>query len=265
MIDLSSAKHLQESKFEFNGQAIYIKRSNDYREFVAEGIAKFLDINTIHYEIGIRNGNQITFSESFYNEDETYVDGGQLLSSYLSNLADTNYLSILHLNNLTDIFCALKSLFDSEYNSDIQKIKYDLVKMFCFDILLRNYDRETPNWGIISKNKEIRLAPMFDNESILTGAKFSISMGMDRDNNEVLFTELLEKFLSTSDSTFRVTFFDMYDKLTLEALESVFKEVEKGRNITIESNYRSEALNNYNKHRSSLQPVVEQYRQGKKL
>ena len=266
MIDLSNAVHIKEREYELNGDKIYLKRSNNYREFIAEEIAKFLGIDTVHYEIGIRNGIQVTFSKSFYDSDETYVDGGQLLSNYLSSLVDDkDYLSIQHLNNLTDIFGALESQFGPEYNSNIQKIKNDLVKMFCFDILLRNYDRETPNWGIVSKNNEIRLAPMFDNESILIGAKFSISMGIDRENNDILFADLLEKFLNTSDITFKDIFFNMYDKLTLEALETIFKKVEEDRNITIDEYYHTEALNSYRKHRNSLQAIVEQYQQVKKL
>lgn len=265
MKDISNAVQIKEREFQLNGHSIYLKRSKDCREFVAEEIARFLGVNVIHYEVGVYNGNLVTFSESFYNEDETYISGTHILSEYLIGLTDRDYLTIMHLNNLPDIFRALESLFGYKYNNDIQNINYDLVKMFCFDMLLRNYDRATPNWGIILGKDGIRLAPLFDNEAILIGLKFSISMGMDRENNDLLFADLLEKFFATADSTFKDIFLDMYDKLTPEVLNSIFEKVEKDRNITIDENYRAEALTNYVKHRNSLETVVEQYRQSKKM
>lgn len=265
MKDISNAVHIKENEFQLNGHSIYLKRSKDCREIVAEEIAKFLDVNVIHYEVGVCDGSLVTFSESFYNEDETYISGFHILSQYLMGLTGRDYLSIMHLNNLPDIFRALESLFGYKYNDDIQKINCDLVKMFCFDVLLRNYDRETPNWGIVLGKDGIRLAPLFDNESILTGSKFYISMGMDRENNDLLFADLLEKFFATSDSTLKDIFLNMYDKLTPAVLNSIFEKVEKDRNITIDENYRAEALTNYVEHRNSLETIVEQYRQGKKI
>lgn len=265
MKDISNAIHIKESEFQLNGHSIYLKRSKDCKEFVAEEIAKFLDVNVVHYEVGVLNGRLVTFSESFYNEDETFISGTRILSEYLTGLTDRNYLTIRHLNNLPDIFKALESLFGYKYNNDVQKIKNDIVKMFCFDILLRNYDRETPNWGIVLGSDGIRLAPMFDNEVSLTGSKLTISMGMDRENNDLLFADLLEKFFATSDSALKDIFINMYDKLTPAKLNSIFEKVEKDRNITIDENYRTEALSNYIEHRNSLETVVEQYRQNKKI
>lgn len=265
MKDISNAVHIKESQFQLNGHGIYLKRSKDCREFVAEEIAKFLDVNVLHYEVGVLNGNLVTFSESFYNEDEIYISGSHILSEYLLGLPDRIYLTIKHLNNLPDIFRALESVFGYKFNNDIQKINYDLVKMFCFDVLLINYDREALNWGIILGKDGIRLAPLFDNEAILTGSKLAISMGMDSENNDILFTDLLEKFFAKSDLTLKDIFLNMYDKLTPAILNSIFEKVEKDRNITIDENYRAVALTNYVKHRNSLETIVEQYRQDKKI
>ena len=258
-IDLNSAIKIENTKnaYNFGNGIVFIKPCEDFEEVIAEEVATVLGVETLHYDIGVRNKELYVFSKPFYAENEEYISGVDILSQ-----AYPNEIS-LGVNNLTNIWGALEKLYGTEYANDIPQIIENLVRIFCFDLLVSNNDRVNVNWGVIRNESGMRLAPMFDN-SLIFNFFPAVGLGVDSErayNNK----KILSNFLSVSDSYFTDIFYEMFDTLTPDKLDSIFKDVEKDRNITIDENYRVETVNNFNNYRNGLQEVVEQYRQGKRL
>ena len=260
-------------KFSLNGKIAYFKPF-DVKELIAEEVARVLDINTVHFNIGSYNNKATLYSYQFYDEKkEKYHHGFQLIKGHAADINEYNALSDeeevtpKNLNNLTDIWGTLEYIFGSEYPEDIPKIMNDLVKMFCFDILLSVCDRNAYNWGIIESEEGIRLSPLFDNESMLQAEYYSLT---DEDNlNENL--NVLQNFLNTSDSYFTSIFYEMYEKLTPEVFVSIMNKMELERNLRIVKNkgkfsnrfFKYDLHKKYERHSSNIGKIIHKQQERK--
>ena len=191
-----------------------------YLELVLEKLAKFINMNTAHYDL--------------INIDGRYY----YLSEELKNFRTSNVLKISDIN-LYEIWSCL----ENKYGEYTENIMYEIVKMYIFDLLLLAPDRHSCNWGIIDNNLYI-----IDNEnSFCTTSCSSISSKhsiFDKLNNHfnpsfyintIIENNLeeLEYFLATSSQEFIELFYEIYDKLNPFVIKSVFNNIELEYNIDI--------------------------------
>lgn len=104
IIDLNKAILINKDKNSYllNGKIIYMKggRFSSLKELLAEEIAKYLEIDCLHYEVGTFQDRQTVFSYKFYEEDEHCIFTSNLLKDYYKNCQG-------NANNLIDIWLAL--------------------------------------------------------------------------------------------------------------------------------------------------------------
>ena len=260
VVDLNKAKKIKtlDNAYLYKGKVIYIKTSVfPYAEIIAEEIGKFLGLNVLHYKIGSLNNKIVAFSEKFYKDNETYISGDELLSNYC---AFAGQRDITNPNNLTNIWDALETKYGLEYASDIRELMNNIVKMFCFDLLLGLDDRASINWGIIQSENKIRLAPIFDNEFIKLGGRTML----DLDDDIIVYnTEKLAEFLNTSSSEFNDIFYEMFAKLTPPALADIMAKISFSRDIIIPENIRLIILRDYQNYYQELEEIVEESKERK--
>ena len=257
-IDLSDARQVSYNMFNYNNRKIFIKRnSGNCEALISEAIAKMLDINSLHYEIAYFRGELVLFSEKFYRDDEQFIFGENLLREYRNSFLEesNSNVPLNKLNNLTDIWGALEFKFGSEYSIDAKIVLNDIIKMFCLDLLLNKNDRHDLNWGIIQSDNHIRLAPIYDTESVENDRCILIST--DSKTN-ISTSEILQEFLNTSDSYWKDIFYTMFDMLTVSRYEEILKNVEISKEIKFKD--KEMLIEAYKNHRSELETIIENCR-----
>lgn len=134
-----------------------------------------------------------------------------------------------------------------------------LIKIYCFDIITFNFDRNMNNIAFISSDKHgLRLAPMFDNEFIFEkdALDYGLSLGVDVDDEVEDPMAILKKFLSYSDEDSVNIFYEMFDKLTVEKLGELIDKVENERGISLN---KGKILHFYRDYRDYLEVVIDKY------
>ena len=214
-----------------NGVRYYTKKVNKYNEgveLVVEKLANLVGINCAHYGIIEKDGEKYYLSE----EIKGFVNS-EIFSAYKHSIED-----ILDYINKT-------------YPDQAVKITDEIIRIFLFDILLLNGDRNSHNWGFANVDGNIEVW-ILDNELAFYGyekAKLTFSENgyiiMLGINNKVIsqnITELLY-LIDTSSEIYTDMLINMLDILTPSAVSDIFKEVETSYYINISN--KEKLLNNY--------------------
>ena len=123
------------------------------RELINEEIAKQVDIENAEYDLAILNGKKGTITKRFIGYNEIFKEGYDILIDSSNKRTDNtlyNYLLFLKKEGVS--------------NNRIQKICRGMLENYILDIFSLQEDRNLSNLGFLTKAKNIRLAPRFDNE-----------------------------------------------------------------------------------------------------
>lgn len=188
---------------------------------------------------------------------------------------DEDAKKILHGNSLYDIW----SFFENNYSPDISKrLMNDILKIYIFDILFLNYDRDPRNWGILTEKNQAHIV-ILDNEMIFSKKD---TLEKDEENNDleeeekndgsylaetvalnINFMETHPKiyddfryFLKESSLEFITLFKYYFDLITPEFLNGLIEQIERKYNI--KTSNKEEMLEIYKKHRLSLMQVYDE-------
>ena len=214
-----------------DGKRYYVKEINEYNEgveLVVEQLAKLVGINCAHYGIIEKHGKNYYLSEE--------IDG--FINSEMFTEYSKNIKSIL-------------DYISSNYPEQAAIIIDQIIKLFLFDILILNGDRNSHNWGFTSENGKIKVW-ILDNEYAFYGhEKVKLSFDEDRYNlnvgidNKVISQNIKELLylLDTSDEIYTDMFLEMLDILNPNSIISIFKEVEDNYNIKIHK--KDKLISNY--------------------
>lgn len=169
---------------------------------------------------------------------------------------------LLHGNSLYDIW----SYFEKNYPSDISKSLMDeILKIYIFDILFLNYDRDSRNWGILTQKDQANVV-ILDNELIFT-KKSEEDKDDDKQNESSCYAETVSlnvnfkeehapiyedfrRFLKESSAEYIVTFKYYFDLITPEFLRKIIEQTENSNNLVIAD--KEEKINVYQKHYNAL-------------
>lgn len=114
-----------------------------------------------------------------------------------------------------------------------EKILFDLVKIYIFDSLFLNHDRDPMNYGLLFQLDGTKEVVILDQESILepllTLKLYYETSFLDAD---------IEAFLMKANSEFIQLFLHYYHLITPEYLENLFHEVEIENHIILEDKAR---------------------------
>lgn len=254
------------NKININGKNYYIKRplGKIYcAEIIAERLCNILGIKTAHYEIVDIDGNRFYLSEVL-GENGYFVTGSEL--STIAKPEDGN----LSADSLYYIWEVLEAYFDK---TGIPML--DIVKVYLFDIMFLNSDRNAPNWALVNDGEGPYVC-IFDNESIFDayGVVLSAKLTETDDLNNYSgsnnyefdffdsygavvrsdYLEILhelEYFLSTSDNMYTELFESMLEKVTPEVLESVIDSTKTDKKT------KDMCVQLYKKHYKNMKVLVE--------
>lgn len=211
-----------------NNESYLFKASDDftpatvYGELISKKICEVLGIPSAEVRACTFKGKLGILSKKVNREDQTIINGGELIQFCLNNygrinennpykekesfLTDeafkelyqipSNILRIKkerdqikyvynNLNNLEQLW-SLISLYVDEHGYDklqrIEIVDY-LVKVFLFDLIMMQADRHIENWGVIYENQGIHPCPLYDNASVLGLSYKDLDVRIDKFND----------------------------------------------------------------------------------
>lgn len=203
-------------------------------ELVANKLAGIVGINCSKDYIVNINDELYYLSYSFYNIGD-FKRGSDLMIN-----------KMFFSNSMYDLW----KVFEKDYPHECQKLMFDLVKVFIFDIFLLNGDRHIGNFVVLNENGKHSLY-IYDNDNVFEAAfKALIDSRLSSKDELKKYSEIdlgqyttlsmekniksLEYFLATSSKEFNDLVVKFYHKLTPEVVESTFIEIEQNENIIIE-------------------------------
>lgn len=154
-------------------------------ECICYEIAKQMGIDCAEYLLKEKDGELLSISKWFYNENvEIFYSANKLMK--ISNITRENLYNKL-INN-------------------IYGIQKDIDHMIVFDYIVNNTDRHLKNFGFLINGDRIRFAPIYDN---------GLALGSHLDDEEIEFEEI-EDLLLDSDYA---KCFDTSNKKQLELVK----------------------------------------------
>lgn len=149
----------QKNWLENNGKEYLFKTGASNYEIFAEVIsaelARQCNLSTADYDIAIYNGHIGVVTPSFLNPGDTILSGEDLFK-YAKLFSPESKFN----NSIDNIVDMLKLCTSRDYN--IEEIKEQLTKIWLFDGLICESDRNFSNWSIIINGNDIRIAPIYD-------------------------------------------------------------------------------------------------------
>lgn len=114
-----------------------------------------------------------------------------------------------------------------------------------FDLLVGESDRTLRNIEIIESDNIVILASLYDTSSILTDK--NTALGVDEDDYLKSDVDKLDKFIESSDSSYKEKFYNYLDTLESIGIEKIIEETEKENDIVIDNNLKDEIITKFNK------------------
>lgn len=245
--------------FDYNGTTYFYKYDEEiipYNELVAEELAKDFGLSCIDYDLAILNDKKGVISKNYQKDNVSYINGEDIIIDYY----ECKGLDIDKYNNLEAIWDALEYRYKDFPNRKeiVANLMKKIVDIFIFDIITSQRDRHLENWQIIESEKDIDIAPLFDNERILVSEAENIFLllTIEEKISGNLF-ENLEVFLNVSSADYRNIIKEKMWIISDENLQSVFKRIENKTEYPMPQSEKEYYLRKYQNHRKQLQQVLE--------
>lgn len=219
-----------------------IGKSSRYATLVSMMVARNLGVESATYYLTTNKINDKLKNELGYIYTPNFLKYGEELISGLSISTDSDVMTGLRGNvNGNDMKRMEKALtiylnnrrFSQE---EIEDTRRNLIKQCIISKILGNNDEANRNWGIIiSKQRNVKLAPMYDFEYCLQD-KYEVS------KREINGSRELDKFIKyySQEEWFNEW---VYNKVFNLDMESVYRGMLETSKITIPDNYRKEFEN----------------------
>lgn len=149
----------QKNWLENNGKEYLFKTGASNYEIFAEVISAELahqcNLSTADYDIAIYNGHIGVVTPSFLKPGDIILSGEDLFKYAKLFSPESKFY-----NSIDSIVDMLKLCTSRDY--DIENIKKELTKIWLFDGLICESDRNFSNWSIIINGNNIKVAPIYD-------------------------------------------------------------------------------------------------------
>ena len=228
----------------------YNNINNIYNGLLAQELASDYNIDITDTDIFVLDNFYGTMSKSIIGEFEKFIPMSNLVSS--------------ENNNLEDIWNKLSSEYSDKLL--VAKLMDEIINMFIFDILIGNIDRHNDNYGFICKDKNISLAPLFDNENMLSSDSINecyYALGVNSFDYNNFDSNILYKFLVYSD---KIYLDKLKSKLWIIQQENMIKVISRIENKIgcIHPIIKKNILQKMNTNLSTIKRVIYEYEGGVK-
>ena len=158
-------------------------------EYIGSKIYEKMGYDVHKVELGIYSNKLIVACKDFTTRDYKLYGMNELINRYTDNI------EFKSPKGSSDFIVNLEELmFNFEENKDMREIvgiKERFYDMFVIDAFINNHDRHNGNWGILSNEEEIKLAPIFDNGNSFF-PKHDIKKIIDILSNEKRFNSIVQ-------------------------------------------------------------------------
>lgn len=222
--------------------------------------------NSCYYGLAEYKGKQGVITKHLAKEDEELFLGSDILNQY--GIYDRKEL--IYYNSLDMLPIIIKRFCsdnDYIYNEEIEK---EFEKLFMYDLITMQSDRNPSNWGIIcdTKTRQIRLS-YFDHSNMLIcddpdaindfkNGKLDLLNYINNDITTFLIynssniekchcSQLfhIEDFLENSNDAQKMSFMDMISKIDIDLLVDVFNEIEIENNCTLPADFKQMIIRSF--------------------
>ncbi len=222
-----------DNKVYYQGKLCYFKTGETnmlLNELVAEYLAKDFNIASAHYEIGLIGNTPVVISQSVFAKDSNYYSLFDLIKYDIDLETLWNELELKY----------------KDYTI-VERLMEEIVKVFLFDILIANDDRHGLNLYIIENSDGPHVAPIFDNESMLSELSINYQMyilNIEPVNNRNN-TNILNRFLSVSSSRYAKILEDNLWIISEENIKKVLSKIEEDRKIILNEKYKKDIIEGF--------------------
>ena len=277
-----------------DGVEYYFKPSDSedcgYNELIAYYAAKLLEIDCCFYDLACLNGVYGVISKSLRHPDQNLIAAETILDDYIINNTDIiegmltaamNYyyyddtrkemvarnmkdITADDVNNLAVIEKALEFRYAHKYGfEEIQKLMDQIIRMFIFTILLKDYDKHSGNYMFIEGRDTINLAPLLDNGLIFHSVKtISLSTSFrDRDSDSIT---ALKNFLVIYSNDYLCLLQEMLKKLN-DNFDKLISQVEDQIKKELPHSYKNRLRENFKRNSKRIEDAIEKYTQKRKV
>lgn len=173
--ELRGASNKEKDWFKLEDGDILIRTENlfdegviysTYAELIFEELANQVDIPTAHYDLVTYKGKKGVLSQNVARNGECLISMKDLLDcgTKKHDIGDDQYI---HVKDAIRTFKTFYKEYGDFPKEDYTKLCNDFLNMAIFDIYAISTDRHAENCGVLYDGKNVRLAPMFDNECSL--------------------------------------------------------------------------------------------------
>ncbi len=242
-----------EGKYSFykDNQLYFFKSCSEeeaFREVFACEFADKFNIEHANYDVASIDEHFGVVSTSVYNQDEKFIP-----LSIISSKFNIDYVYANTFETMRNIILPRLCYF----NRKEELINY--IRIFVFDILLANNDRNESNIGFIYKDHKYRVAPIFDNGLIVNDKSINEHIYCQGISNDLFNTEnnyVIVEFLSSEYSNYLV---DELEKLSMEDLYSLVEEINNKYAYNFDKSYEELVLKKLDKNLNTLNDYKNMY------
>lgn len=224
--------------FEYMGELYFYKvireLENIYNELIASELALKYKLDCLDYDIAIYDETIGVISKNFIQQNKRYIPMEEILKRVykIDNVAQKN--------NLEDIWYAI-DLYYQDFNIT-KRLMDKIVNIFIFDILIGNVDRHLFNFGIIECDNFVDIAPIFDNEKMLSESSIyygDYSIGICESDYSYCIRQLepidnyIYKFINISDIRYKHLLKEKLEIISQKNISEIILKVENKINSKI--------------------------------
>lgn len=244
--------------FNYNNDEFFYKYKNNripYNELIANELLKDFNLPHIEYDLATFGTKKGVISKNYKNNNFNYIYGEEILLNFWN---DDRYIE--EHNNLDDIWDALEYRYRNYENKReiVSHLMNRIVQIYIFDIITCQSDRHSQNWEIMESENLIDIAPIYDNERILssTGKNALISLTMNDDFNQNILASIKD-FKQVSGENYTNLIREKLWIIGDENLHSIFERIENKTGYPIPEKYKEYYLSEYQSHINRLKKVLD--------
>lgn len=258
-------------EFENNNNKLIYKMQNSikrcYNELLAYQLASFYNINCAFYDLATLDGTIGVLTINYKKAGVTYCSFTDLMADFG---IDVNELVFSIQSNLENIWAILEKKFRDYANKEyiVKNLLDELIKIYCFDILICNSDRHLNNLELAEDkiNNKYNIAPIFDHTlSLELGENVYSNIGVKYGTGKGLsHYSVLKDFLEVSSEDYQNMFIEMNENFTLDLLNESLSNIEKQTGCMIPTNIKEAYEKWFIKHKEEIDNVLMEFKAKKR-
>lgn len=253
-----SAEHVTLSIGDFIAKPDF--RNLSANELISKRLADIMGLICPKYYITEVKKQKYLLSEDLNQYGE--FTNALIIAEKLKEKKESSYSDIdinkISSNSLYSIWAYFESIYPLETSKELIA---EVLRMYIFDVLFLNFDRELKNWGILTTSDNIPHIAILDDEFILHKDDEEKLLGTTALSVSLttLYPSVYEDFrqlLRESSAVIRNIFAHYFNLITPEFFASIIEQVENWDQVPVPN--KDELIKTYKENRTMLRKIYEE-------